>query len=437
MRAGFRRMTAEQLAARLQQALGVAGFEALGSIVNADKLKAMYAQQAGLNRYWVMLAQVHMDEAELERLAEAIRVVLKAYLDPETDQIGNGLYGLMYDTRTRLIPRFSESVLRAAAILGPREAADKVLKWANGLPFQYKQEAFINFSHPPNGDGIIRAEEGIEIARAATSSAEIVQKIPPLVAERVNLSRPKFHAVLRVAYNWRPVFMCVQEARQSDSWQNMEARPNQGNFPATDNMIEDLCQAMAMTMGEPVSWSFQWKNYHADGIFFAELPGPKERSIRTRKECPFPTEKDVGTALNFYKQRQEAEGKISNLKYAIERLCRSQQASTLEDQAIELRIALETLFLSGVGGSGELNFRLALHAARYIGTDGADRKKWFKVARDAYYLGSKAVHGSSLDPAEEEHNRKTITEGQQLCIEGIKKRVKEQRNPDWKEVILS
>lgn len=430
-------MTREQFVIELQQALRGVKFEVFGLRVNADELKAMYLRQTGLNRHWVTLAGVHMGGAELERLMKVIREVLKAYLDPEVDAIGNGMYGLMHETQIIRVQRFSENALRAAAILGPLEAADKILKWSGGLPFRYKQEAFINFGYPPNGEGIIRAEEGIEIARPAKLSDEIVQKLPPVVAEKVNMTSFKYHAVFRVAYEWAPVFVCAQEARQSHSRQNMEAHSNQGNFPATDNMIEDVCQAMAVTMGEPVSWSFQWKNYNADEIFFAATSDPYERSTCITKRCPFPTEEEVVTALNFYKRRQEAEGKVSNLKYAIERLCRSQQALTLEDQAIELRIALETLFLSGEKVSGELRFRLALHAARDIGVARVDRERWFEVAKDAYDLGSGAVHGSEIRDLSKRPPEQIIAEGQQLCIEGIKKRIDEQRNPDWNEVRLS
>ena len=57
-----------------------------------------------------------------------------------------------------------------------------------------------------------------------------------------------------------------------------------------------------------------------------------------------------------------------------------------------------------------------------------------KILRDAYHLGSKAVHASRFESSEE--TRKLLTDAQELCRKGILKRLDEDERPNWNELIL-
>ena len=103
------------------------------------------------------------------------------------------------------------------------------------------------------------------------------------------------------------------------------------------------------------------------------------------------------------------------------------------DLAIDLRIALESLFLDE-GNNAELGFRLALRAAWYLGAEGHERTQIFDAIREAYNIGSKAVHtGEGYDdtiPA-------NLAAAQDICRMSILRRVSEGgKPPNWNEVVL-
>ena len=103
------------------------------------------------------------------------------------------------------------------------------------------------------------------------------------------------------------------------------------------------------------------------------------------------------------------------------------------DLAIDLRIALESLFLDD-GNRAELSFRLALRAAWYLGAEGDERTKIFEAVRDAYNIGSKAVHtGEGYDDVIPVN----LAVAQDICRMSILRRIDEGGNPpDWKKVVL-
>ena len=99
---------------------------------------------------------------------------------------------------------------------------------------------------------------------------------------------------------------------------------------------------------------------------------------------------DASLAHNIHEGLSQ-QGGFEKLRVPIQRWRRSKAASNGVDLAIDLRIALESLFLDE-GNNAELSFRLALRAAWYLGVEGDERAKIFDALREAYSIGSKAVH---------------------------------------------
>jgi len=127
------------------------------------------------------------------------------------------------------------------------------------------------------------------------------------------------------------------------------------------------------------------------------------------------------------------QGVFDKLRVPIQRWRRSKAAKNGVDLAIDLRIALESLFLDE-DNNAELSFRLALRAAWYLGAEEDERAKIFEAIRDAYKIGSKAVHtGEGYDgkiPV-------TLVAAQDTCRMSILRRISEGgKPPNWKEVVL-
>ena len=89
--------------------------------------------------------------------------------------------------------------------------------------------------------------------------------------------------------------------------------------------------------------------------------------------------KDAPLVRNIHEGLSQ-QGVFEKLRVPIQRWRRSKAASNGVDLAIDLRIALESLFLDE-GNNAELSFRLALRAAWYLGAEGDKRTKIFEAVR--------------------------------------------------------
>ena len=106
--------------------------------------------------------------------------------------------------------------------------------------------------------------------------------------------------------------------------------------------------------------------------------------------------------------------------------------STLVDKFVDLRIALEAVYLERL--EGEMGFRLATYGAWHLGESAAERREYAGVLRKAYHTSSRAVHSGELSETAEA--RDLLTRAQNLCRSGILKRLSEKVEPKWDEIIL-
>ena len=91
------------------------------------------------------------------------------------------------------------------------------------------------------------------------------------------------------------------------------------------------------------------------------------------------------------------------------------------EKLLDLTIALEAIYLND-GDNKELTYRLALRAARLIGTTFDDRKQIFSVVRDLYKYRSKVAHGedlTSLKKADQERLVKVMNKAPLILKESI------------------
>ena len=107
--------------------------------------------------------------------------------------------------------------------------------------------------------------------------------------------------------------------------------------------------------------------------------------------------------------------------------------ASLTDGFIELRIALESLFLPQTPDQ-QLKFRLATNGAWLVGDNGADRRKVWHILRDAYDAASKAVHHGKVKQNGE--NKELLANAQMVCRKGILRVLRDRPVTDWDGLIL-
>lgn len=107
------------------------------------------------------------------------------------------------------------------------------------------------------------------------------------------------------------------------------------------------------------------------------------------------------------------------------------------DRFIDLRIALESLFLSQQPDQ-ELKFRLAVSGAWFVGEDAADRRRVWDTLRSAYDLSSTAVHGGELNKKKNKKHDSTqvLADAMAVCRRGILRVLREGPITDWTDLIL-
>ena len=120
-------------------------------------------------------------------------------------------------------------------------------------------------------------------------------------------------------------------------------------------------------------------------------------------------------------------------RIAVRRWEQSAGDASREDRSIDLRIALESLYLDS--DTGELGFRLATTCARHLGTSLEERRDISTTLRRFYGLASRVVHGTELGQTGKT-DVKLLRNAGRLCCDGILKIVEAKDQPVWSDLLL-
>jgi hypothetical protein len=137
----------------------------------------------------------------------------------------------------------------------------------------------------------------------------------------------------------------------------------------------------------------------------------------------------------FRKMDAVAKEDRSVLFLAADRLRRSRLHQDKANQAIDLGVALEIIFLHKIDGTAEKKYRLATNGACWLGGRAADRREKFEILSDAYDARSTAVHTGTLTKAK---HVECLDSADKICREAAIKAVRDGALPkDWKAIMLS
>ena len=107
------------------------------------------------------------------------------------------------------------------------------------------------------------------------------------------------------------------------------------------------------------------------------------------------TKEDVENLREFWNHFKSFDIKEYPFLYvAIRRFNFSYERALTEDKIIDFMIAFEALYFPDE--KTELNYRLALRCAYFLGKDESERQKIFELLKNAYDIRSKIVHGKDL-----------------------------------------
>ncbi|MCY4445421.1 MAG: hypothetical protein OXC02_03040 [Rhodobacteraceae bacterium] len=145
------------------------------------------------------------------------------------------------------------------------------------------------------------------------------------------------------------------------------------------------------------------------------------------------TQETIDQARDFYNILIAKIQSNLGLNTAITRWIKSKESKySITDSLIELRTALESLYLNDM--NRELRFRLAIKGAWHIGQCFERRKFNFETLSNTYKLSSKAEHGSNIPI--DDRNKKLLKKAQNICREGILKRLREEKEISSNDLVL-
>ena len=126
------------------------------------------------------------------------------------------------------------------------------------------------------------------------------------------------------------------------------------------------------------------------------------------------------------------------VRVPLSRLNAALRRRSMVDSAVDLRVAMEALFLHDLDDDrGELTLRVRIRAARLLGRDLIQRRALFKLFGDLYALGSTAVHTGRLPPSHGGRSTQTLLEEGYSTVAKAIEEVMSRGPIDWTDVTLS
>ncbi len=405
-------------------------------------------------------ARLICSKGNISELTEFLRVALADYIDPTEDTIGHAFPKVSGDGGSEFynaLPRdvrvtstvtplevFARALVKGAAIAGSQRIVSMLNGWVSGEPIRFRTCAILNGVTIKRS---LRPASGVEIIALPWSTDELPSFLPTPVAREPEdfLGR----TVIAIDSQASPPLFRPQY-RAWDSPVSATQRSEIG--------VDLVCQALALTRDGPVDVAFYWNDYPDTYELFppssSSLDGGARHGLepQTRVGRHLSTDHKTGVVNlsvsdHLVSDPSQAEiAKILNalarpdfspVRSAASRWAKSKDSyDGLVDQFVDLRMALETLYLHDFAdeNSQEMRFRLALFGAWYLGIDFEDRKRIRKTLRDAYDRASGAVHTGYV-----EHNLENLgllQVAQNLCRQGIFKMINQGFPEDWGDLVL-
>lgn len=398
-------------------------------------------------------------------MKDMLRNEFSEHVDLDTDSIGHVLPickgqgsvstidQMLTDTRqVSSLTDFAEGLIKASTVVG----SDRIVAWLNG----WKDGAAVAFHTSMLLKGlrvsrILKPMDGVCVRPLARSSDQLPADLPTSKAD--SLEEFLDRSVLSVASLARPGLFHPSDLHD-------RAIANVSHVTTID--VDAVCQALALEYDTCVVQGWQWNHY-------PELPGLPETGSTVFQH----TGLNVSSSSEPYRNRgwqwnsrgvaltgesepipeideerlranvAALQSADDHVRVAAERWMKSKADGYPHDPHIDMRIALEALYLTDTGDGrdrGELRFRVALRGAWHLGDNPVKRHEIFATLQNAYDRGSIIVHtgrskktskrkskqqdrnvGHPVDPEASEH-----------CRQGILKRLAKEKEPDWRKLIL-
>ena len=426
---------------------------------SAAQLQEVYLREK--DRLVELYARANVPDAVMTRLVDALRRTLGQFIHPDTDRIGHAfpVDGSVHGVRTfrqdglldkesqSPLREFAYALVRAAAIMGVKEAAGLLAGWSHGQPVNVRMCTVLS---------------GLPLAVPLTPRQDI--RIVPLALSTAELPRlPTRRDAAPRDYLGLSLLTVQLSASPALFRPDPDAKEGRVHSSSVDGVNFDLvCEALSLQVNEHVSTGFIWHEYPDAAPFWLSAietwgSGGDNRlksrdkvssshdmltgtvTITPSKDAPPPLCLDEEEILRIVEALRCADRK---LRIAVNRWRRSKRSGVrLEESYIDLRIALEALYLKDFDDnrSQEMRLRLSLFGAWHLAETLEERRSICKNLRAAYDKASRIVHGGEVSKggaSDYWKERAELAQAQDLCCRGILKLLREGPPKDWSDLVL-
>ena len=426
-------MEVERLEHRIARALGQTRFRSVwGRGFDASVMHELYAGKRHHEYRLNGAESIAVREGELADLVSAIAPMLAPYRASDTGAVGNGLYQLMGAQASPRLPTvedYARILVLASARIGPERTSETFCGWVDGRPVPVWQRFLLKGVIT---DGLILPDNGLVLETVSGNGEEFPRSLyVQLDAGDTKHEQYGRRAMLSLEHEVGPALHCPDARNEEFPERSPQLRIRKPELSRVS--AAGLCRAMSLEIDNNVDWFRSWWDYGDIDAFFLN-PGHGASLQETSSGSPrLISDEQLTRSL-------EIEGRLrrfSELDVAIARWRRSKRGRALEEQLVELRIALESALLAGDSGSvTEMQFRIATRGAWLLGETYDKRKACFDTLRKAYGLASSVLHARSLKKRNREDDAGTVNSAQELCRGVILHMVREGALPNWDEVVL-
>ena len=406
----------------LRCAVGSTTFDIRNSRISVDQVRMWYSN-GDFRSIEANVKRLSLPERDLSNLVQEITPLLRDYMHEETRLIGNGFFlvlgGSISDAYIS-VEALARMLVVASAKLAPQRVADLFIGWVGGAPLRVKEYAVlegVRIEEPLADEDITVYSRKEESRRLALSSWAMPEEEDSVVVSREVDTAPAIYKPARKS--WIDI--------EEDPW----VQPALNGFRPknTDVSWDRFCEAMALATDGFVGWREVWREWEEAnacqiGGHGSELTKGDFRRTRTRNLIS----QDILAETKEIEAKRERPNTM-NLDLAIRRWVRS-HLGELEDQLIELRIALEALY--ALGGRG-IAAAIANRGAWHLGTTLDERKAHYDTLRKVYRDGSNAIHAHGIKYAIQDEA--LLDRGRELCRKAVMK-ILDNGAPAWDDLVL-
>ena len=336
------------------------------------------------------------------------------------------------------------ALIHAAAVLESARAAKLIELWAGGEPWEYK--ILVVLAGVSINDSI-ELDQGLGMYRLPTSSDSLPVSIPDTHMRRDAVARMLGHTLLEIDAATHPAFFTPLEG--------VEVEPSLRTCTVLGECSPDtFFLALSLVCGQRVELAWTWRDFGDAGFFTRGMhSGLGGAGAGLEKLAGSWSQSSTGVvklgtlaapAANLCEQglrrawelRSELQSRLDSdqrFRIAVTRWAKAATPRVMNpDRIIDLRIALEALYLDSSGG--ELGFRLSLTGARHLRTNLDDRQAVRRSLVEFYGFASRVIHGAPIGRSTDVTLVDMATD---LCREGILKIVEQRKQPRWTDLLLS